>query len=206
MAFKAYSYWMDKASGKHSIQHILSLDIDDETIPEYRELFTQSLIVVENDPNGYVVGATNCAAKYAKGRILIYLSDDFLCPDNWDAWVCEKLEGKTFTALDVDDQYQTNRNLFTIPIITRDFYDKWGYFWHPAFKSMFCDNFMFEQVKRDGTIIKCWDEPPFIHLHHTTSDTKEDSTYKRSGAQYREGMRVFNRLSKQKGWGLKYTM
>jgi len=198
-----FQNWFDKSSGEVSVEHILSIDTDEPQAKEYLELFPHSRIIQENTPEGYVVGATNVAAKHAHGDILIYLSDDFDCPKNWDLLVVERLQGKTLTALHVEDDYSNFRNLFTIPIITRDLYDKWGFFWHPDFKSMFCDNFMWEQVKREGTILKAKDLV-FRHHHHDLKRAEKDETYQRSGAQYAEGRKVFNKLCKKLRWNCQY--
>lgn len=202
-AYQQLKNWIDKSTGLIPIEHILSIDTDDPQTADYLNLFDTSLIIQENTPNGYVVGATNVAAKYAKGDILIYLSDDFDCPKSWDVLVEQRLRDKKLTALHVNDDYSNFRNLFTIPIITRDLYDKWGFFWHHDFKSMFCDNFMWEQVKREGTILKAKDLV-FRHHHHDLKRAEKDDTYTRSGAQYAEGRKVFNKLCKKLRWNCQY--
>jgi hypothetical protein len=203
MAYNQLQNWLKKSSGGIVIQHILSIDLDEPQADKYKELFTASLIVQNNPSEGYVVGATNEGAKFAKGGILIYLSDDFDCPQDWDIEVTNRLAGRRLTALHVNDDYSNFRNLFTIPIITRDLYDKWGFFWHPDFKSMFCDNFMWEQVKREGYILKAKDLV-FRHDHHDLKRAEKDETYIRSGAQYNAGRTVFNTLCKRLKWNCRY--
>jgi hypothetical protein len=203
MAFDQYKNWMAKSTGLVPIEHILSIDIDELQANEYRQLFKDSLIVQDNPSDGYVVGATNVAAKHAKGDILIYLSDDFDCPTQWDVLIVNRLKGKVMAGLEVNDSYQTNRNLLTIPIITRDLYDKWGFFWHPEFKSMFCDNFMYEQIKREGVLVDAMDLV-FEHKHYSRGLMAKDQTNTRSEAQYNNGRLIFNKLSKQLGWNCQY--
>lgn len=203
MAHKQYKNWIAKSTGVIEIEHILSIDLDEPQADKYKELFTDSLIVQTNPSDGYVVGATNEGAKYATGDILIYFSDDFDCPQHWDFYVTQRLKDKVLTALHVEDDYSHFRNLFTIPIITRDLYDKWGFFWHPDFKSMFCDNFMWEQVKREGKILKAKDLI-FTHHHHDLKRAEKDETYTRSGAQYHAGRDVFNKLCKRLKWNCRY--
>jgi len=209
MAHANYLNWIAKSEAHNSgnskiiIEHILSLDLDEPRYDDYVRLFGAHHIVRENTSDGYVVGATNAAAQYATGNILIYLSDDFDCPQHWDRLIVERLKGLKMAGLEVSDAYQTNRNLLTIPIITRDLYDKWGFFWHPDFKSMFCDNFMFEQIKREGIIVEAMDLV-FEHKHHSRGLMVKDETNSRSEAEYNNGRLIFNKLSKQLGWNCQY--
>ena len=209
MAHANYLNWLQKSEAQNTgnsnitIEHILSLDLDEPKYHEYVELFGAHHIVRENPSDGYVVGATNAAAKYATGDILIYLSDDFDCPKHWDRLIADRLKGIAMAGLEVNDSYQTNRNLLTIPIITRDLYDKWGFFWHPEFKSMFCDNFMYEQIKREGVLVDAMDLV-FEHKHYSRGLMAKDQTNTRSEAEYNNGRLIFNKLSKQLGWNCQY--
>ena len=76
--------------------------------------FYKGMYVVEG-VNSSVVEATNRAAKYAKGDILLYLSDDFKCPDNWGASIYQSVKdfGPVWL-LKVDDCLQQ----FEVPVLT----------------------------------------------------------------------------------------
>src|ERR1044072_7404142 len=107
-------YWIEKSSGKHEIEHIYSLDSSDPDVSKYKTI--NHLMV--ND-NSCVVEATNHAAKTATGDILIYLSDDFKCPDKWDLEIIQQLQLKLdrddgLWLLKVDDCLQA----FPVPVLT----------------------------------------------------------------------------------------
>src|SRR5687767_8936374 len=89
-ARQTHDLWAAKCSGLNEIEHILSIDMDDEQTARFIELFKEfSSTKVIAEKNDSVVMATNRAAKYATGELLIYVSDDFECPDNWDALLAE---------------------------------------------------------------------------------------------------------------------
>jgi glycosyltransferase involved in cell wall biosynthesis len=185
-AYSNYINWMHKSSGG-GVEHILSLDSDDKTLKDYRRLFDKYIV---ND-NTCVVEATNHAAKKAKGDILIYLSDDFDCPNEWDLKIINKVKGKTKFLLKVDDCLQKfSVPVLTIPIMSRQLYQDLDYFWHPDYKSMFCDCDLFETCK--PWMINA-PELKFPHLHPANGKAENDDTYKRSSAHWDQGKAVFKR-------------
>ncbi len=188
----AYDYWISKAWFPENIEHVLSLDESDNSINEYARLFGDvvgSCGIVNN--NTCVVEATNHAAKVATGDILIYLSDDFKCPDEWDVLINEQMNNSTPMLLKVDDCLQKfNVPVLTIPIMNRKLYEKLGYFWHPEYKSMFVDEHLFWTVTNN-----CWlKEAPqlkFPHEHCSLGLAERDETYIRSEANWDQGKSLF---------------
>ena len=201
-AAEAYAEWMRKASGGHVVEYILSIDDDDETINEYMALFDASTKIVVGESN-FVVAATNRAAERATGDCMIYMSDDFGCPDKWDESICQIVKDKEMYVLDVDDCFTENKPFLPMPIISKTFYDKNGYFFHPDFKSMFCDNFMYFQAQQAGCLIPA-KHLKFEHRHYLLGKNKQDDTYHRSNQQYENGRVIFNRLAKEAGWSIQY--
>jgi hypothetical protein len=197
MAYSQYKNWIAKSTGLVPIEHILSIDIDEPQANEYRQLFTDSLIVQDNPSDGYVVGATNAAAKHAKGDILIYLSDDFDCPTQWDVLIRRKLTDGKEQLLKVDDCLQGfNVAVLTIPIMTRAFYDRFGYFFYPEYKSMFCDEDLYHVARIINGLVFAPDLK-FPHLH-PSNPTKElqgtsDATYNRSNGMWTQGQTLHNK-------------
>ena len=212
--FEAAHYWLSKASGKPQFEYIISVDEDESMITEYLDLLKKAAIAFPKVnftfmswSNGYVVDATNNAAKGATGDIFVFVADDFRCPQNWDDLIVQRIGHLPKSALMVDDCCQKNNNLLTLPIITKAVYDELGYFFHPEFKSMFCDNYIYEQVKRAGYLIEALDLK-FPHHHFSNVNvelrSEPDEVYFRSNNLYDSGRQIFNRLSEQNGWDLKY--
>ena len=94
--------YLDKASGKHKITIVVTMDIDDSSMN------------FNNDPR-----------LEAKGR-----------------------EGF--------------KTLITLPVIGRKLYDRFGYIYHPAYKSEWCDNEQTEVFEELG-VLRHIDRRPIVH-------------------------------------------
>lgn len=187
-ARKTLNYWMNTSSGNIEIEHILSIDLDDSQIEDYKRLFPTSIILISN--NTCVVEATNIAAKKATGDILIYFSDDFKCPDNWDISLVS-LYTDTPCLWKVDDCLQKfHIAVLTIPIMNRALYDKLGYFWHPGYRSMFVDEDLYWTCKNNNWMAWC-EFLKFTHEHPCNGLAENDETYKKSAANWEQGKALF---------------
>jgi glycosyltransferase involved in cell wall biosynthesis len=189
-AFQTATEWLSKA-GNVEVEWILSLDLDDPFLTQYQELvqdYVNHKVCVNQ--NTCVVEATNKAAKYATGDVLIYLSDDFKCPDRWGELITDRrLHGKWL--LKVDDCLQRfNVAVLTIPIMSKELYDHLGYFWHPDFRSMFCDEQLYWKVKINGWLHLA-PELKFPHEHPSNGKAANDETYIRSSKNWDHGKAMF---------------
>jgi len=193
-ARETYDYWMSKSSTKIEIEHIISIDLDDSQIDDYKRLFPNSTILISN--NTCVVEATNIAAKKSTGDILIYFSDDFKCPDNWDIEISDRYLDIP-RLLKVDDCLQKfHVAVLTIPIMTRALYETLGYFWHPEYRSMFVDQHLFEICKKNNWLVMC-SELKFPHEHPCNGLAENDETYKKSAANWDQGKSLFEKHLKE---------
>lgn len=197
--------WIQKAGV--DVELIISTDESDESRDYYFHRYSnewllnpngntwKSFIITNN--NTCVVEATNHAAKSATGDILVYLSDDFKCPDNWGQLILEQFQGVTTPMLlKVDDCLQNfGVGVLTIPIMNRALYEKLKYFWHPGYKSMWVDVDLYETCKRLN-VIKYAPNLKFPHEHHSMGKSENDETYKRSAANWDQGQQLFNQRKK----------
>lgn len=208
-ALKTRDNWLEKATGSYSIEHILSVDEDDSQNTFYRQFFNSNsptTLVVSNSKN--VVEATNTIAKMATGQVLIYLSDDFDCPEGWDQKICDAVYEKAVSLekvsigtykwlLKVDDMLQPfNKDVLTIPIMSKALYNTLGYFWHPAYKSMFVDQHLYYRVKRLGFLYLA-PKLKFEHLHYSVGKSERDDTYIRSDANWDYGKALYQKHMKE---------
>lgn len=193
-ALEAYQQWLSSAKHPENIQHILSLDESDNKKEFYLEFVGQhgSIILSNND---CVVGATNEAARIATGDILIYLSDDFKCPKDWDIKICNRfIPGDPLPRLLKvhDDLQKFEAEVLTIPIMNMALYQKLGYFFNPLYKSMWVDADLFHVCHNNNWIVYAPDLI-FPHEHYSTSKVSIDETYLRSAANWDQGLAVFNK-------------
>lgn len=192
-AKQSYENWITKSSKKIDIEHILSVDLDDKKLFLYKRLFADLLI--NNSSN--VVEATNSAAKKAKGNILIYMSDDFECPVNWDLLVLDKFKEDKPILLKVDDKLQPfNVDVVTIPIINRQLYNKLGYFLNPLYKSMYSDQDLYWVCFNNGWLELC-PELIFRHNHWANRKSRKDETYIHTDSFSAEGKKIYEQRKSQ---------
>lgn len=208
--------WLNKQSGKHTVNHILIIDSDDPQISEYKHLWKEfnethknTTFTISQDPREHnVVFATNYGAQltvnHHDSEMLIYLSDDFNePPPSWDEvlhnQVWNRPPGDKWLIKVHDGIQDINKPVLTIPIMSRGLYLERGCFWHKEYLSMWVDvdlHFECEQY-----IIKC----PNIKIQHyhptMCGSTKPmDATYTRSSANWNQGAEIFNRRKRQFNW------
>lgn len=193
-AWVNFNNWLSK-KGTH-VEHILSIDKDDPDFNKYIFHF-QTGGIINNVVTGFnksVVDATNLAAKQTSGDIIIYLSDDFDCPENWGPLVLKEFEGiEGPCLLKVDDCLQGfHVPVLTIPIMNRALYERLGYFWHPEYKSMFVDEDLYQVCKKNGWL-KLAPHLKFPHNHVSVGKAQDDETYRRSAANWDQGKALFAR-------------
>lgn len=195
-AFDTMTEWARKANipnDNFEVEHILSADNSDPQIEDYKSLFLRPYNLIRRD-NSSVVEATNVAARETSGDILIYLSDDFKCPENWGQLVIEEFKKYSGpTLIKVDDCLQNfHTKVLTIPMMNRDLYEKLGYFWHPGYKSMFCDEHLYWRSEKLGAL-KLAPHLKFPHEHPSNGKAPNDETYKRSAANWDQGKALFGK-------------
>lgn len=190
-SFENSKEWIEKAGCE--VQLIVSLDQDDPELLNYGNAYgTTRPITYIIRSNKSVVDATNHAAEEAKGDILLYLSDDFKCPDNWGQLILKEFEGEDRPCLiKVDDCLQKfHVPVLTIPIMNRALYEKLSYFWHPGYRSMFVDEDLYWTAHRLGALKNC-EHLKFPHEHCSIGKCENDETYQRSAANWDQGKALF---------------
>lgn len=190
-SFQTYKEWVAK-SGCDEIEVILSLDVDDPLLETYKILYDETDVNVIVNQNKSVVEATNRAAEISTGGILIYLSDDFICPENWAVSILSLMPDEMML-IKVDDCLQKfEAPVLTIPIMNRELYHHLGYFWHPDYLSMHVDVDLFHTLKKINAIKLC-PQLKFPHEHPSNGKAATDETYRRSAANWNQGLKVLER-------------
>lgn len=188
--------WVDTAGV--NVELILITDKDDPQSDNYfreynwfRSIGDPAYARVIGDHQS-VVHATNMGALKAHGDILIYLSDDFDCPKNWALSVIDEFaQYKGPTLIKVDDCLQNfSTPVLTIPMMNRELYDKLGYFWHPGYRSMFCDEHLYWRSRKLGAL-QYAPHLKFEHQHVSVGKAQDDETYRRSAANWNQGKALF---------------
>lgn len=181
MAAKTCETWKSRA-GK--IEYLMILDYDDPELNGYKSIKATKYITASQN----VVQATNKGAMFATGEILVVVSDDFDCPEDWDIKILNEVRGKSDFVLKTKDGLRKD-DLVTLPIIHRDFYSRYRYIYHPDYSHMYADNHLTDVAKLTGKLL--FSDLVFKHNHGN------DSTYQRGIDTMETGKQIYERHKAQ---------
>lgn len=179
--------------GDVEVELIVSVDEDDPQLRSYMDHYPANQIIVNR--NRSAVDAINNAAKVAKGDILIVLSDDTDCCQNWGELILQATHGHKDYVLRIDDGYAqgipgTQEWIITAPILDRHYYNRFGYVYYPGYLHQFCDTefsniaYCLKKVIRTNDIV-------FRHLHPSILKEKRDEVMLRSDATWNHGKQLY---------------
>lgn len=171
-------------------QVIVSVDMDDPCLNAYINLHGSHVIVNHNKS---AVEAINNAAKISNGDILIVVSDDTECPEDWNILIEEEMRDKVDWILKTQDGIQDY--IITMPVMDRAYYNRTGYIYHPDFHHLFCDTYM--TCVADITGRKLTSNLMFKHNHYSINGTQPDELHKRNDATWKQGQDTFIKLMKE---------
>ena len=179
MAEQAILEWTGKCSGQNTYEYILSADADDAGIDAYRELAARLGIRLVVDVNRSAVEAWNRAAARTSGDVLVAVSDDFGCPEEWDLALEAAIGDRRDVAVLVHDGVEGR--IMTLPIVDRAWYERYGYILYPEYRHMFCDDDLTHLARATGRLVDAR-RLVFPHRHHTAGLSPEDDTYRHGGS------------------------
>lgn len=172
---KMLNCWLERASGSHPLEIVLTVDANDQTSQEAARQFEAYVrdnqlsfdfkwFIQPEEPFCCVKG-WNLAAQHSTGKIIVQVTDDFVPPPQWDTALLA-LEPHGWPdgdyAVHVNDGYV--RTLMTLVITTRKRYERYGYLFYPDYLSLFSDTEFTDVAYRDGVVIKA-PHLLFEHMH-----------------------------------------
>jgi hypothetical protein len=176
--------WIGRA--RNPVEVIISLDEDDPTIGTYEINNQETGATVIVNQNRSAIDAINNAAKVASGSIFIVVSDDTDCPDGWDQKILNVTGGKKDWILKTQDGIQ--KWIITMPVMDREYYNRFGYVYYPEFTHMFCDTEL--SCVADLTCRRIDAPIMFRHLHYSVGGQK-DSVSEKADATWEQGKQLF---------------
>jgi glycosyltransferase involved in cell wall biosynthesis len=184
--------WLNKAQCE--VELIVSIDNDDKTKVEYSKLYAPiaNHFLVNN--NRSAVDAINKGAEVATGDILLVLSDDFRCPEGWGKRLVELTGGKKYWIAKTPDGIQPW--LITMPIMDREYYNRFGYVYFPDYLHLFCDTEVSCVADLTGRRINL--DIPFVHDHYSVGKSDKDAVSKKADATWEQGEKLFLERFKNK--------
>jgi len=191
MAFNTYQKWTSTLSNLYDIEYILSLDIDDMSLIKYAELFSKEnkvLLLINN--NKTAIEAINIAAKKSSGDLIVVVSDDFDCFQDWDKWLVDQLKDKSDYVVKTSDGNQPF--IITLPIMDRLYYNRFGYIYYPGYHHMYCDTELSCVGYLLGKIVTLTNGKVFRHRHYSVGGMQKDSINIKNDSTYHQGGTLFN--------------
>lgn len=187
--------FFERSALPHMIEHVFILDADDYRSIEAAKGYAHQVI----HPGGGCVAAWNHGAKFAAGRLLVQLSDDWIPPQGWDNLLIdqvknvEPMDERVIAVSDgIDRGGGVQTKCLCMAIMTRGRWSAQGHMFHPSYKSVFSDNEFTDRAYEDGVVIEARDIT-FQHVHPLTGKVPMDPTYQASNApeRYKEGERNY---------------
>jgi hypothetical protein len=168
--------WIERAGME--IEYILCLAESDPLLNDY-----QFPYIVSDHAN--MVKQMNLAASYARGDIIVATSDDFDCPENWAVDLLNV--GKGDCVVKTVDGIQPD--IVTLPIMSREYYERFGYIYHPSYGHFYGDEELFEVANRDGKLIRS--SMVFEHIHHAAKKAPRDATNVKNSTHFKKDKLTF---------------
>lgn len=194
MAYETYKKWKHNALNIPEVEYILSLDNDDPTLQQYNWEFRGVLdIQFEYNNNKSAIDAINIAAKNANGDLFVVVSDDFDAFFGWNQFLLENLQDKHDFIVKTNDGYLGNNWLITLPILDREYYNRFGYIYYPEYNHLWCDTEMTVVAKMLGKTIDLqhFTDKVFKHNHHTIGLMEKDEIAVKNDSTWDQGKSLF---------------
>ena len=180
--------WLQKCKNASNIKtHVLvSTSTEGDYLSKYFEALCHKnrIVVFKPDYPGVCLPSYKLSStlEYDDDDIIVFGSDDFTTPQDWDQYLINKLKGKD-GLLFVRDAYQLpdSSNMLhaaiTIPIMTGSALKKMNnIIYHPTYSHMFSDCELYLTTKDLNLLIddRLTDATTFEHMHHAAGKRSVD--------------------------------
>ena len=160
--------WYSKMS-LDNFEFLISCDVDDVTMKnDEMKAFLQQFknLSVRYDDNKTKIEACNRGVSTSQFDIIVLVSDDMIPEVNgYDNIIVEKMKENypdTDGTLWFFDGY--NKQINTLSILGRKYYDRFGYIYHPSYRTQWCDN-EHTDIAMSLKKMKKYDDVIIRHVH-----------------------------------------
>jgi len=193
--------YIDNADDNSNISYLISCDSDDysintDIIEKAKELNAQNLIFQFGDSDSKIHACNRDIERVKEWDIILLASDDMhVQVKGWDTIIRNDM-ARLFPDTDGclwyhDGSHQ--RQISTLSCMGRKYYDRFGYIYHPSYKSFWCDNEYTEVAQSLGKITFI-DNVIIKHNHPAWySDVKTDELYKRNDLHWNHDIENYNK-------------
>ena len=145
---------------------LLSCDEDDESMSGFEyPYYTDGRLVIKKGLSKNKIDAINRDVNEFDWDwdILVNVSDDMIIEKGFDSVVREAFKDSLDLFLHLPDGF-ANERLASMSIMGRDYYNRFGYIYHPSYESVYCDNEAMDVAKELGKYLYV-NAHVFKHIH-----------------------------------------
>jgi len=206
---KAHEEWIEKAKNPENIKTYVAVNWQQHADVLRDYLKNDFLMTLNTNKIGVCEPcyqlSSNLGIKMGKcedSDIVVFASDDFMAPDNWDEYLINKLKDKGDVGLMVRDGFQLpdSSNMLhpaiTIPIMTYGCLKKMNnIIYHPKFNHMFSDCELYNNLKDLNLLYddRLNDETVFSHNHWVSGKRKADVADQQYNSKWKEDEETWNK-------------
>lgn len=178
--------WMTRAARPKLISWSITTDANKPEVLATIDKVAEGMkvevgVATVTDLPGTCVKGWNLAAQIVQeastiGDIIIAVADDFDPPHGWDDQLMSASEANWWLedkVVHVGDGY--NPDIFTLTILTRKRFERFGYIFYPGYESMFCDTEFTFVAHAERVVIQAT-HIVFEHLHPDCGKRQRDDT------------------------------
>lgn len=178
------------------VTYLISLDEDDPTLAAsmnaIREVMPDAIVKIGKS-GGKIHAINRDMEAVTDWDILVLMSDDMRVQRcGWDKTLAYDME-RHFPALDGALHYPDGirSDIITLSIMGRRLYQAFGYIYHPAYISLWCDNEFTDAVKALGKY-KYLDHPWYRHHHcSAAAGIPHDELYRKNESHFARDQGVY---------------
>ena len=147
--------YTEKAHDNTNITYLITIDSNDlsmtEKVKDEAMKYAPNVVFITGISQSKVHACNRDIHHFLSWDVLILASDDMICQKKgWDV-IVEKTMKNKFPDLDGVLYFPDGfTDLNTMCILGKEYYNRFGYIYHPAYKSLWCDNEFQEVAQRLG--------------------------------------------------------
>lgn len=181
--------WISRSTRK-DFELIIVINWDDPFLEDYRTEFDklplETKMFIKTRANT-AVGAINFGAEFASHDIMMVVSDDTDCPNEWDTYIYGHVAGHKDFVLKTQDGIQPW--IITMPVMDKAYYDRFGYIYFPEYQHMFCDTELTAVADILERKITC--AVLFPHLHYSIKGFPKDALSAHLDSTWQQGEQLY---------------
>jgi hypothetical protein len=180
MFIETYKYWMDRATGENKIIFKVAVNTEEQKQEILQSIPDIDIHVLGNHIKG-VPMASYCLTHDFEAEkdedIVIWMSDDFYCPDKWDKIINDEYSFGYNGCVVYRDGIQGYLGPVTMPILTYHAFKMINkVLYNPIFHHSYSDNLLYSNL-RDLNLMKDLRNESniiFEHRHHSAGKRQRD--------------------------------